>query len=78
MGKLNEDPFLVAYALKGMLPRCVATNEISKPKRKGVNRKLPDVCGALKVECVNIFKLIEELDFKTDKARRYERSSARK
>lgn len=74
---LNEDPFLIAYALKGLFPRCVVTNEVSKPKRKGVNRKLPDVCGALKVECINIFKLIEELDFKTDKARRDELSSAR-
>ena len=74
---LNEDPFLVAYALKSLLPRCVVTSETSKPKRKGVNRKLPDVCAALKVGCLNMFEIIEELDFKTEKARRDERASSR-
>ncbi|QPJ64706.1 MAG: DUF4411 family protein [Candidatus Nitrohelix vancouverensis] len=63
--KLGRDPFLISYALKDSNNRCIVTTEVSKPKRKGVNKKIPDVCDTLGVRCINNFQLIQELDFST-------------
>ncbi len=62
--KLNEDPFLLAYALADARQRCVVTTEISKRKRTRANRHLPDVCGDFNVPCCNTFDLIRQLDFR--------------
>ena len=66
VSKLNEDPFLVAYALMDPEHRVVVSNEASSPRRQRANRKLPDVCNGFdpRLTCIDIFRLIRELDFK--------------
>lgn len=64
--KLGHDPFLIAYAFRDPRNRCVVTNEASKPGRKRANRHLPDVCEAVGVRSIHLFRLIRELDFRTD------------
>lgn len=63
--KIGRDPFLISYALKDIENRCIVTTEVSKPKRQGANRHIPDVCDAFGIRCVNTFELIRELDFTT-------------
>lgn len=62
--QIGRDPFLVAYAL-AVPPRCVVTVEVSRPARKRQNRKVPDVCASMGVQCCNTFTLIRELGFRT-------------
>ena len=64
--KLNEDPFLIAYALADPEHRRVISTENSKPSATRANRKVPDVCEQFGVICYNTFRLIRELDFRTD------------
>ncbi len=70
--QLNEDPFMVAYALGDIGQRCVVTTEQSRPSRQRANRHIPDVCDDFGVRCLHIFRrrhtpgLIDELDFRTD------------
>ena len=70
--QLNEDPFLIAYALADIGQRCVVTTEQSRPSRQRANRHIPDVCDDFGVRCLHIFSrrnipgLIDELDFSTD------------
>ena len=64
--KMGNDPFLIAYALSDVTHRTVVTTEQSKPTRKKGNRHIPDVCNDLDVRCINTFKLIQILDFRTD------------
>ena len=72
MEKLNEDPFLIAYALANSVQRCVVTTERSKPGKERANRHIPDVCDDLGICCLHIFRrrdtpgLIDALDFRTD------------
>ena len=63
--RLGRDPFLIAYALRDRAGRLVVTTEVSKPKRKRANRRIPDVCRDLGVHCRNTFEFIEALDFTT-------------
>ena len=63
--KMGRDPFLISYALKDSENRCVVTSEVSKPKRVGANRHIPDVCNTFGIRCINSFQLIHELDFST-------------
>lgn len=65
LGKIGRDPFLIAYALADTANRRVVSNEASRPTQRRANRKVPDVCAALGVRCLNIFSLIRELDFRT-------------
>lgn len=62
---MGNDPFLLSYALKDMENRCVATTEVSRKSKKGANTKIPDVCDAFGIRCINNFELIRELDFRT-------------
>ena len=64
--KLKADPFIVAYgvALPGEVT--VVTMERSKPKRQRANRHIPDVCDDLGVPCIDTYKLLRRLDFRTD------------
>ncbi len=64
--RLNEDPFLIAYALAAQGERCIVTTERSRPSRRGANRHLPDVCYDFGVPCYNTFRLIRELDFRAE------------
>jgi hypothetical protein len=63
--EIGRDPFLVAYSLVDVANRCVVTTEVSKPSKLRQNRKLPDVCATLNVDCCNTFSLTKKLGFKT-------------
>ncbi len=64
--EIGADPYLVAHGLADAGSRVIVTNEQSKPGRQGANRHIPDVCQAVNIRCINLFQLIEELDFRTD------------
>ena len=64
--QLNEDPFLVAYALAAPGQRRVISNENSRPSARRANRKVPDVCDYFGVACWHAFRFFRELDFRTD------------
>ena len=63
---VGRDPFLISYGYAAKEERCIVTFENSAPGRKGKNRKIPDVCNDLNVQCSTLFDLIEALDFTTD------------
>ncbi len=63
--QLRKDPFLLAYALSNITGRCVVTLEVSKPSKKRANKKIPDVCKALKIYCIDPFELNRRLGFHT-------------
>ena len=62
---MGNDPFLLSYALRDMENRCVVTTEVSRKSKKGANAKIPDVCDAFGIRCINSFRFIRELDFRT-------------
>jgi Domain of unknown function (DUF4411) len=62
---IGQDPFLIAAAV-GYADRCVVTAEVSKPKRTGARRHVPDVCGDCGVNWIGPVAFIVELDFSTD------------
>ena len=64
--KVGRDPFLISYGLAAAENRCVVTFENSAPSKVGKNRKIPDVCKDLGVDCQTLFHVIEALDFTTD------------
>ena len=45
--------------------RCVVTTEVSRKSKKGANAKIPDVCDAFGIRCINSFRFVRELDFRT-------------
>ena len=63
--KIGRDPFLIAYALASPADRCVITTEVSRPSAQRSNRKIPDVCSALGVQCFGPFVLNRNLGFRT-------------
>jgi hypothetical protein len=63
--KIGRDPFLVAYALSNPHGRCIVTTEVSKPSARRQNRKIPDVCWAVNVQCCGPFTLNRSLGFHT-------------
>jgi len=64
--KIGRDPFLLSYALKDLKNRCIVSTEVSKPSKKGANRKVPDVCSDFKIRCINNFQMFRELNFSTN------------
>ena len=64
MIKVGRDPFLIAYAFG--TDRVVVTGEVSRPATKRANRKVPDVCRSLGVNCCDVFGLIGALNFSTN------------
>lgn len=64
--KVGRDPFLIAYALSNSADRCVVTTEVSRPSAQRQNRKLPDACQAVAVQCCGPFALNRNLGFRTD------------
>lgn len=67
---LGRDPFLIAHALAEPAERCVVTTEVSKPAKTRQNRKIPDVCASLGVDCCDPFTWLRTLRFSTDWNRR--------
>ena len=63
--KLGRDPFLIAYALSDPSERCVVTTEVSRPSARRQNRRIPDVCRLLGVQCCGPFVLNRDLGFHT-------------
>ncbi len=63
--RVGRDPFLIAYALANPGQRTVVTTEVSRPKKQGANRHIPDVCDDLGVPHCNTYQLIVKLDFTT-------------
>jgi hypothetical protein len=63
--QIGRDPFLIAYAMAFPKDRCVVSNEVSAPKKTRHNRKIPDVCATMGIECCNIFQMTRTLGFKT-------------
>jgi len=63
--QIGRDPFLISYAIKDNMGRCVVTSEISKPSRKRENRQLPDVCNTFAIPWCNSFIFFKELKFST-------------
>jgi hypothetical protein len=63
--KMGNDPFLLAHANLDPEHRVVVTTEVSKPKRQGANRHIPDVAKTFGIRCINTFQMIHELDFST-------------
>lgn len=62
---IGQDPFLVAHALADPEHRIVVTTEVSRPSARRQNRKVPDVCKDLGVQCHDTFKMLRELEFST-------------
>ncbi len=63
--KLGRDPFLIAYALSNPSDRCVITTEVSRPAAQRHNRKIPDACRAVGVQCYGPFTINKNLGFRT-------------
>lgn len=64
--QVGRDPFLIAYAAADPGQRTVVSFEVSAPGKRGANRKVPDVCRDFGVPCLNLYALIDVLDFTTD------------
>ncbi len=63
--KIGRDPFLIAYAKADLGNRTIVSTEVSKPSRTRANRRVPDVCRAMGIRCINNFNMLNELDFRT-------------
>jgi len=63
--QIGRDPFLIAYALASPTDRCVVTTEVSSPRKVRQNRRIPDVCRTMGVQCCNTFAMSKALGFKT-------------
>jgi len=64
--KIGRDSFLISYALIDPDNRCIVTTEVSKPRMKFANRKIPDVCKDFSIKSLNTFQLIKKLNFSTN------------
>jgi hypothetical protein len=63
--QIGRDPFLIAYALASPADRWVVTTEVSAPSKQRQNRRIPDVCATMGVDCCNTFTMTKALGFKT-------------
>ena len=64
--KLGRDPFLIAYALVEPTRRRIVTTEVSSPKKRRANRKIPVVANGFGIKCHDVFQFARRLDFRTD------------
>lgn len=64
--QVGQDPFLVAYARSNPQDRCVVSVEVSKPSKTRANRKVPDVCASVGVQCCHPFAMLRRLGFSTN------------
>jgi len=63
---VGRDPFLVSCAFANREDRCVVTLEQSKLSKQRHNRKIPDVCHDMGVQCFDTFQMNRALDFTTN------------
>jgi len=64
--EVGRDPFLIAYGYADVGGYFIVTFEISAPSKQRANRKIPDICKELGIDCGTLFDVIEALDFTTD------------
>ena len=62
---VDDDAFLIAAALTAPGERTVVTME-KRSNKTGLNRRIPQVCDIVGVNCIDTFRFIRELDFRTD------------
>jgi hypothetical protein len=62
---IGRDPFLIAHALADPAHRCVVTTEVSKRRLQRQNRRIPDVCADVGVQCCDTFAMLRALRFRT-------------
>ena len=62
---LRADPFVIAHALADPAQRCVVSNETPRPSRAPHNRKVPDACAKLGIQCVMAPRFIRDMQFST-------------
>ena len=60
-----SDPFLIAHAMADSGNRCVVTTEVSKRRLLRQNRRIPDVCADVGVQCCDTFTMLRALRFST-------------
>jgi hypothetical protein len=63
--QIGQDPFLIAYACTDKRSRCVVSNETPKPKSTRANRKVPNACADVGVQCCDTFSMLRKLGFTT-------------
>jgi hypothetical protein len=63
--QIGRDPFLIAHAMASPSDRCVVTTEVSAPSKTRQNRRVPDVCSTMGVQCCDTFAMLRALGFKT-------------
>lgn len=57
--------FWESSALAAPGERTVVTME-KRSRKKGLNRRIPQVCDVVGVNCIDTFQFIRDLDFRTD------------
>ena len=62
---IGRDPFLIAHAMADPGNRCVVTTEVSKRRLLRQNRRIPDVCADVGVQCCDTFTMLRALRFNT-------------
>lgn len=62
---IGRDPFLIAHAMADSGNRCVVTTEVSKRRLLRQNRRIPDVCADVGVQCCDTFTMLRALRFST-------------
>lgn len=63
--QVGRDPFLITYGRVQTAGRCVVSNEVSKPSKQRANKKVPDVCRNIGVQCCDTFAMLRQLGFRT-------------
>lgn len=63
--KIGNDPFLISYALADRGNRCIVTGEVSRPRAKEANRRVPNVCDDFDIKWMHYFRFFRTLNFST-------------
>lgn len=63
--QIGQDPFLIAYACVDPTRRCVVSNEAKKPTARRSDRRIPNACDDVGVQCCDTFAMLRRLGFKT-------------
>jgi hypothetical protein len=64
--QIGQDPFLIAHAYLDPRNRCVVSNESIAPTRTRANRRVPNACADVGVNCCNTFEMLRRLGFTTN------------
>lgn len=64
--QIGQDPFLIAHAYADAPNRCVVSNETNAPTKRRANRRVPNACADVGVNCCNTFEMLRRLGFTTN------------